>query len=357
MSTAFPREWIETQVGREFSWDDVEAKYEKARPELVRRFGTGPAVGGFESGARLHDTGHVEKAIPELEAAARAGEGRAMHVLAILSGRDGAQPAEGLRWLERAADLELAKAQASLAFLYLNRKTADDDVEALRWFRRAAAHESPEAQSSLGWMYANGRGVQRDDAEAVRWYRRSADQGLPEAQRALGRMYFEGLGVARDLRTAFEWSRRAAEQGDAEAQVMLARLYLSGEGTERDPKQAVRWASEAAGQDHVEGMAFLAGLLGFEETVERDAAAAAFWARKAAMRGHVVAQGLCVSLLVQAGQVAEGFAWLSLVAEGGDAKAVEAREQLDKVLTTAQRAEAAEILARLREELAAKDRP
>ncbi len=126
-----------------------------------------------------------------------------------------------------------------------------DPREAMRWLRKAAEQGLAKAQSTLG--YAHGYGpvyrqfapgsIDRDDREAVRWFRKAAEQGHAEAQYYLGLAYWRGKGVTNDLREAMRWFRKAAEQGNASAQVELAEAYYLGEGVITDPYEAYIWIS------------------------------------------------------------------------------------------------------------------
>jgi len=68
----------------------------------------------------------------------------------------------------------------------------------MRWYRLAADQGHARAQASIADMYLNGDGVPQDDAEAVRWYRLAADQGEASGQYGLGYMYGVGQGVPQD---------------------------------------------------------------------------------------------------------------------------------------------------------------
>jgi TPR repeat protein len=126
---------------------------------------------------------------------------------------------EAVRWFRKAAEQNLAEAQARLgSCCCLGLGVAKDHVEALKWFRKAAEQNSPMAQCWLGASYANGQGVAKDEAEAVKWYRKAAEQNAANAQNSLGVCYYNGQGVAKDEVQAVKWYRKSAEQNHALAQ-------------------------------------------------------------------------------------------------------------------------------------------
>jgi Sel1 repeat len=99
-----------------------------------------------------------------------------------------------------------------------------DPAEGLKWLRKAAEQGNIRASLIVGLMYGDGQGVAKNYAESAKWLRVAADQGDAEAQRLLGLMYEFGGGVPTSLAEAAEWYRKAANQGDAEAQRKLAAL-------------------------------------------------------------------------------------------------------------------------------------
>ena len=122
-----------------------------------------------------------------------------------------------------------------------------DYATALRLFRPLADQGDAEAQSMLGLMYDVGRGVPHDHAQALKWYRLAADQGYAKAQFNLGAMYDYGRGVPKDYAQAVKWYRLAADQGDALAQTSLGAMYYLGQGVPKDYVLAYMWRNLAAG--------------------------------------------------------------------------------------------------------------
>ena len=69
-----------------------------------------------------------------------------------------------------------------------------DFPEAVWLYRVAADQGHAKAQCSLALMYMRGIGVPEDFTEAKRFYQLAADQGYANAQHSLGIMYAHGFG-------------------------------------------------------------------------------------------------------------------------------------------------------------------
>jgi TPR repeat protein len=128
-----------------------------------------------------------------------------------------------------------------------------DLAEGVRWIQAAAEQGLDIAQLVLGSRYYSGEGVPQNYGEAARWWRLSGEQGLAGAQVLLGFAYRSGAGVEQNDSEAVRWFQRAAEQGDAVAQYMLGIAHADGaEGVPRDYVLAFMWFTLAAAQGHPE---------------------------------------------------------------------------------------------------------
>ncbi len=105
---------------------------------------------------------------------------------------------------------------------------------------------SNATQNDVGLMYKNGRGGPRDYAEALKWFKKAADQDYNSAQYNLGQMYVFGRGVPQDDAEAVKWYRKAADQGYAEAQLNLGICYMNGQGIPQDRIAVHMWLNLAA---------------------------------------------------------------------------------------------------------------
>lgn len=152
-----------------------------------------------------------------------------------------------------------------------------DYATALGLWLRLANQGNADAQYRVGNMYADGQGVPQDYAEAVKWYRKAADQGNADAQNALGDWYEYGWGAP--------W------------------------GVPKDKAEAVKWYRRAAAQGNEWAQYHLATLYASgHEGVPLD---------------HVLA-----------------YMWFNLAAANGNPLPERDREQVARLMTPAQIAEA-----------------
>jgi hypothetical protein len=238
-----------------------------------------------------------------------------------------------------------AVAQYNLGQMYRNGDgVTEDDSQAVYWYKKAAEQGHAKAQYNLGVMYSYGEGVAEDDTQAVYWYKKAAEQGDAAAQYNLGNMYDFGKGVTEDDTQAVYWYRKAAEQGVAIGQWSLATMYQYGEGVAEDDTQAVYWYRKAAEQGNTHAQFSLGLMYDFGYGVAEDDTQAVYWYRKAAEQGYAKAQ-YNLGLKYGKGEgVAEdyilAYKWANLAAAQGDKDAIEFKNDLRKLMTQAQIAEA-----------------
>ncbi len=183
-----------------------------------------------------------------------------------------------------------------------------DYATALALARPLADRGLPVAQLVVGVMYGGGHGVAQNDAEAANWLHRAADQGCPEAQTILGAMYARGQGLSQNDAKAVKWFRMAAERDHAAAQSNLGLMYAQGRGVTQNDAEAAKWLRKAADQGLVEAQTLL-GLI------------------------YVKGQGVTQDYIL-------AHMWLNRAAAQGDAGALADRDQLARMMTPAQIAEA-----------------
>ena len=106
--------------------------------------------------------------------------------------------------------------------------TARDEADGVRWLQTAAERGSATAMGMLGETYLRGRGVQTDARQAAGWLQKAVDAGDGPAIAQLGDLYERGQGVPRDARRAFGLYQRAAVAGDTDAMVRLGYAYEDG---------------------------------------------------------------------------------------------------------------------------------
>ncbi len=164
---------------------------------------------------------------------------------------------------------------------------------------------NPAARTDIGdaadqYDYATRLYQSGDTNEALSWLEKSASRGYVKAQLQLGVLYMKGREIPRNLTQARKWLEVAANNGDPNAMHNLAVLYTGGEGRKPDYARASDLFHRAAELGVVDSMFNLG--LAYEDGlgVERD--------------------------MIQA------WAWFSVAASQGDAKAAQKRKKLDKFL-------------------------
>ncbi|RYG38218.1 MAG: sel1 repeat family protein [Burkholderiales bacterium] len=173
-----------------------------------------------------------------------------------------------------------------------------------------------------------------------------AQAGEPASNALIGYAYLKRLSSPNDVSDAMSAFRKAAVAGSASAQFMLGFFYSNGHyGYDKDETEAAKWALSAARQ----GVADSQSLIGFYYAagmggLEKSSSVAVCWFRRAASQGDAGAQynlGRAISIGEGAPEdYAEGYKWLNLAARQGIEKAVDLRDALKPLLTSAQLAEA-----------------
>ena len=90
--------------------------------------------------------------------------------------------------------------------------------------------------------------ARKDNAVALEKFRSAAAKGDTEGMYGLGAMYEHGSGVPREPAAAEKWYRLAAERGDVGARTKLGSLYVDGVIVKRDYIEAAKWYRLAAAQ-------------------------------------------------------------------------------------------------------------
>ena len=86
-------------------------------------------------------------------------------------GRSAHQRANGLAWIQLAADQNLAMAQYYMGTVYMKGQGVPQNTSlALQWIHKAAEYGAPAAQLELGDLYEAGNVIPVDDASAYFWF-------------------------------------------------------------------------------------------------------------------------------------------------------------------------------------------
>ena len=185
---------------------------------------------------RMHaDAGRDDRALGTLLVAARAGNADAQRAAgdALLNRADPARAAEGMHWLERAAEQNDTRAMIVLGKACLfgspTSDRAPDPTMARRWFERAQPNMNPQAAYYLGLMEKSGYGRPANSMAAAEFFRFAAQHNLPEAMYLLGNAHSNGEGVDIDPREAMRWYLRAAALEHPQAIQELAHAFTRGD--------------------------------------------------------------------------------------------------------------------------------
>ena len=230
------------------------------------------------------------------------------------------------KYIQKAADYGLAKAQNLLGYMYeVGEGVNQDYTKAVEWYMKSAEQYFPDAQFNLGIIFYNGEGVKQDYTKAVAWFMKGAEHGHAKAQNILGYMHEFGEGVNQDYAKAVEWYRKAAEQGLDQAQFNLGDMYKLDKGVNQDYTKAVEWYKKAAEQGFDQAQFNLGDMYFHGKGVFQDYAKAVEWYKKAADQGSINAQYKLGFMYYHGNGVKQDYAkaieWYRMAAEQGDTKA------------------------------------
>lgn len=206
------------------------------------------------------------------------------------TGKTQNEKAEGVEWIQKAAEQDNSSAFFLLASCYAEGNGVEKDyVKAAKWFEKAAEVGNLDAQYQLALCYIEGKGIEQNkeygtgillklagqssadtkvkaekklnelgiqsDENSVKEQitniaqkgnhptlsaiRKLADAGEQSAQFALGRCYAEGIWVEQDDTEAFNWFQKAATTGHADSEYNVAICYLYGKGTDQNKAKGI----------------------------------------------------------------------------------------------------------------------
>lgn len=148
-----------------------------------------------------------------------------------------------LRELIASAEADYVPAQRILSSVYfMGFGVPADPAEGIKWVERAARLNDPAAQLQLGRTAEALRriGLMPDLALARDWYKLSAEQEYVASMRAMARSFFMPSSSDFNVATGRRWLELATECGDAEAPYMLALSHLLHPGGS-PPETAEAW--------------------------------------------------------------------------------------------------------------------
>lgn len=197
-------------------------------------------------------------------------------------------PAEARRWYDRARKLGHIPAAKVLGDLYYKGiGTPRDAKKAAEYYREAAQFDYVPAQLALADILYNGEpGVPQDRKKALAWYSAAARHDDPQALYALARAYDLGEGVRADQQKALGFYKSAALQGSAPAKVALGTYFYEGKLVPKDDATARQWFEAGVADEDADGMFDLAAMLARGEGGGKDLVRAWALFRRAAVLGH-----------------------------------------------------------------------
>jgi hypothetical protein len=229
----------------ESSVNDAAAQYQRARAYLRGEGVPKDPQKAFELMKAAADQGHAE---------AIGGLGY-FYSVGVAVAKDEKQAIE---WFRKGAEKGSAKAQFNLGKVLLDDKaaaTVDSEkirAEGLQWIQKAADQKLTEAALLYGeFLYFGDRGIEKDYDRAAHYFKIAADAGNPDAQNFLGTMSDFGWGVPADAAMAQQWFRKAALQGNLKAQSNLGRILGPLSESKETRIEALGWLLIASGQGEI----------------------------------------------------------------------------------------------------------
>jgi TPR repeat protein len=263
-----------------------------------------------------------------------------------VTGRDSYEHrAEAVNWFRKAAEQNDAKAQTALGVSYLRGQGVAVDIpEAVKWLDKAATQGDSDAQAYLLGLAVLGVPFVTNTANAGETLRKMADHGNSVAELTVGLSCLYGRGSTKNLEEGKKWIRKAAVHGDALAQALLGRAYFQGLDVATNYAKAAKWSRKAAEENEALAQETLGRCCQEGKGVKRDEHAAVDWFRRAAEQGDEGGQ-MSLGLAFRDGRgvardVVQAYKWLDLAAIQGDPRAISARLELSRQMSTEQLAEA-----------------
>ncbi len=106
--------------------------------------------------------------------------------------------------------------------------TAPNLKLAREWLIKAAEANVADAQARLGVQYYHGGVVDQNYEQAEYWLTKAAELGEPASMGLLGTMFRDGTGVKANVTTAMQWFILSAYHGNEHALASLDRLIKEG---------------------------------------------------------------------------------------------------------------------------------
>ncbi len=192
-----------------------------------------------------------------LQKAAELGDMEAEFTLANLYQRgDGVKPSLYLarKWYKRAAEQGHVKAKINLAHIYVSDQDEESFTKALNLYEQAAVAGDKTSMYHLGYMFLQGIGTDKNVEAALSWLKQAAQEKFLPAYHLLAIMFLSGEDVEKDYTYAAQLIKPLAERGDATSQYNLGVMFAKGLGVKKDYEKSIQWYRAAAENMHPEAM-------------------------------------------------------------------------------------------------------
>lgn len=197
----------------------------------------------------------------------------------------------------------------------LNEALATSSERRLAVLRAAAEGGAVDAQLVLGQMLLDSDAPAAAPREALQWFSLAAKAGHPMGMNMVGRCLEHGWGTPRDMTAAAQWYEAAAARNFDWGLYNLATLLALGNGVSQDRKRALALFHQAAARGHAKSMNMVGSFHEDGWAVEADRGTAAVWYKRAADGGDFRGQFNHARMLIEAGRIEEGIAWIHRVPE------------------------------------------
>lgn len=237
---------------------------------------------------------------------------------------------ESLKFYQRAASRDNAKAMLRLAFFHRDGKGVKvNGVEARKLFEKAYEKGLGAGAYYAGITYEMGLGCRRNLVQANRWFEKAADKVPVEAAggdliavATLGHMQLLGRGLPEDIKKGASLIREAAMRGWVPAQGQMGFMYFEDFVKEGDAEEAMNWILKSVEQGNLTSFQFL----GKFYLKKGDGAKAMEWFKKGIQEGDPEATFRLGLMFLQGNGVGqndqEGFRWVRQAALQGDSDAI-----------------------------------
>lgn len=293
--------------------------------------GSSGALADYEAGLHAYASKNYDAARSAWTEAGMEQNPKALFALGVMHMRGvGVEedPATGVDYYLKSAELGFPSAQYNLGLAYFAGRGVEQNVETARdWWRKASDLGHPVAQYNLGAILWSGNGVEQDQAEAMRWFRTAKANGSRDAADFLLTLFAPMYRELNAENLAAAQNSRA--RSDSESTIPLVDefgAYKLGLQAMQAGKydQAQKYWIPLAESGHIDSQYQLGHMAELGQGVQKDFDAALQWYEKAAQKGQGDAQyrlGMYYMNESPEPNEALGFYWIQSAADNNSAEA------------------------------------